>query len=106
MPKFSGYARYENTFSSDGKAPLLLTISDAHEGVEVFLNGTSQGIQIVPPFRYRLEEGLLQGENTLTIEVATTLERENSGKPDKTGRIKEPKTLSGITGSVSISRLA
>ena len=106
MPKFSGYARYENTFSSDGKAPLLLTISDAHEGVEVFLNGTSQGIQIVPPFRYRLEEGLLQGENTLTIEVATTLERENSGKPDITGRIKEPKTLSGITGSVIISRFA
>ena len=106
MPKFSGYARYENTFSSDGKAPLLLTISDAHEGVEVFLNGTSQGIQIVPPFRYRLEEGLLQGENTPTIEVATTLERENSGKPDVTGRIKEPKTFSGITGSVSIARFA
>ncbi len=93
MPKFSGFARYENSFSFDGEVPFLLTVSDAHEGVEVFLNGTSQGIQIVPPFRYRLEEGLLHGENTLTVEVATTLERENSGKPDITGQEPDPAML-------------
>ena len=102
QPKFSGFVRYQNTFSSDGTSPLLLEISDAHEGIEVFLNGKRVGIQIAPPFRYLLEAPLKAGTNNLIIEVATTLERENSGKPDVTGQIKEPTALSGITGTVTL----
>lgn len=102
QPKFSGFVRYRNTFVSDGTSPLFLTISDAHEGVEVFLNGKSLGIQVAPPFRYSLDAPLCAGTNELVIEVATTLERENSGIPDVTGQIKEPTSLSGITGAVCL----
>ena len=55
--------------------PFLL-ITDACEGVEVFVNGVSLGLQIVPTYRYDLTDVLKAGANTIAIEVATTLERE------------------------------
>lgn len=101
-PAFSGFVRYENTFEVDNISTYLLEITDAHEGVEVFVNGESVGIQIAPPFVYHLEEKLVIGENTIGIEVATTLEREMSVIPDFMGQIKEAKSLSGITGQVTL----
>ena len=74
QPEFSGFARYETTFTLDAPAALRLEITDAAEGVEVFLNGESAGIQIAPPFAYDLAGRA--GENILAIEVATTLERQ------------------------------
>lgn len=73
---FSGIIRYEKTIEVSEKKKAILEISDAHEGVEVFVNGTSLGIQIAPPFFYDLSEHLKSGENSLAIEVATTLERQ------------------------------
>ena len=60
----------------------------------------------MPPFRYDLTGAINEGKNELCIEVATTLERENSGTPDVTGQVKEPTSLSGITGMVSLRRRA
>ena len=53
-----------------------IEITDAYEGVEVFVNGESLGIQVAPPFRYDLGNKLHEGENVIAIEVATTLERQ------------------------------
>ncbi len=89
--KFSGFIRYETRFS--GKAQLL-EITDAYEGVEVFVNGQSTGIQVVPPFRYDLRSLTQEGENSLAIEVATTLERER-------GKTKNA-APTGITGEVAL----
>ena len=61
---------------------MLLEISDAHEGVEVFVNGTSLGIQIVPTYRYDLSSAVRDGEDELAIEVATTLERRDGKIPE------------------------
>lgn len=91
--KFSGCIRYETTFAGTATA---LEITDAHEGVEVFLNGKSLGIQIVPPFTYDLRDRTVDGENTLAIEVATTLERERSGVKNA--------APTGITGEVLLYR--
>ena len=66
----------------------ILEITDAYEGVEVFVNGKSLGIQVVPPYRYDLTEGLVKGTNELVIEVATTLERAMAQQPDIFGRMK------------------
>lgn len=99
-PKFSGFMRYTNSFYTQKDAQIYLEITDAHEGVEVFLNGQSLGIQIVPPFRYCLSGTLAAGRNELCIEVATTLDRENSDIPDVTGQPRVSTALSGITGSV------
>ena len=83
---------------------MLLEIEDASEGVEVFLNGTSLGIQIAPPFRYDLTGSLRQGENRLAIEVATTLERQCYPMMDPIRRKLFPKPAggSGLTGTVKL----
>lgn len=89
--KFSGIIRYETSFT--GKAHTL-EITDAYEGIEVFVNGRNAGIQVMPPFVYDLRGLTFEGENRLVIEVATTLERErNKGKAD---------APTGITGEVTL----
>ncbi len=89
--KFSGFIRYETTFTCPAKA---LEITEAYEGVEVFVNGQSAGIQVTAPFVYDLRELVKPGENRLVIEVATTLERER-------GNTKTA-APTGITGEVAI----
>lgn len=90
-PKFSGIIRYETSFSCPAQT---LEITEAYEGVEVFVNGTSLGIQVTAPFVYDLRGLVKDGENRLTIEVSTTLERERS-------RFKI-NTPTGITGDVAL----
>ena len=58
------------------------------------MNGQSAGIQVVPPFVYDLRGLCRDRENTLRIEVATTLERER-------GQTKKA-TPTGITGEVNL----
>ncbi len=104
QPLFSGFARYERNYDHQG-GRAVLEITDAYEGVEVFVNGESQDIQIAPPFRYDLTAALRPGENQLGIEVATTLERDTSALPNPMaewlGKTSEPPTVpSGISGQV------
>ena len=103
-PKFSGFLRYETNFPGKPGQEVLLEISDAEEGVEVFLNGQSLGIQIAPPFRYDLTDTVLAGENKLAIEVATTLERQTF--PMLKGYRKllatKPEAPTGLTGTVKL----
>ncbi len=103
QPKFSGFARYERSFQLGKTAGAVLEISDAHEGVEVFVNGQSAGIQVAPPFRYDITGLVKEGENYLRIEVATTLERQ-VGRRGLLGLLLTPKpsALSGITGEVAL----
>lgn len=100
-PMFSGFVRYETTFCWE-RTLCTLEIEDAGECVEVFLNGESLGLQLVPPFRYDLSAKLKSGENQLAIEVATTLERQMY--PRLSGYQKmlahEPQAMSGLTGNV------
>lgn len=104
-PEFSGFVRYENTYHCEHiPAQMLLTITDAHEGVEVFVNEKSLGIQVVPPYRYEISSYLHSGENTVCIEVATTLERETAKNPGIFLKAEEKTILdpTGITGEVYI----
>ena len=104
QPEFSGFARYETTFTLDTPAALRLTVTDAAEGVEVLLNGQSAGIQIAPPFACDLAGRA--GENILAIEVATTLERQCYPLLDGYRKMLAPKPTggSGLTGSVALYR--
>ena len=88
--KFSGIIRYETGFSQPAQT---LEITDAYEGVEVFLNGESLGIQVIAPFVYDLRGKVQADENHLAVEVATTLEREQGGKNA---------APTGITGEVNL----
>lgn len=99
---FSGYIAYRarierNDLVKKGKNCLcgILKITDAGEDVEVFVNGRSAGIQIIPPFCYDIASLLQPGNNEIRIEVATTLERER-----KVGK-KQWQSI-GIFGKVNI----
>lgn len=93
---FSGYLAYEKVFHMERTSQrTILEITDAGEDVEVFLNGKSLGIQVLPPFLYDITEEVQPGDNILRIEVATTLEREN-----RANRHRQAPT--GLTGSVRL----
>ncbi len=98
-PGFDGIVRYCTLFDYE-QGEVDLEITDAYEGVEVFVNGLSLGIQVIPGYRYRLTDCCRKGRNELIIEVATTLERtgpvlQSSSYPGKTGK-------TGITGAVNL----
>lgn len=89
--KFSGFIRYETSFNQPAQT---LEITDAYEGVEVFVNGQSAGIQVTAPFVYDLRGLVREGENHLVIEVATTLERERGSTKNA--------APTGIVGDVAL----
>ena len=105
---FSGFIRYEKEIEIGVPVKAVLEITDAYEGVEVFVNGESLGIQVVPSFIYDLTDHLVPGKNTLTIEVATTLERQMS--KDRAammrewflGTRKKEMAPTGLTGEVHL----
>lgn len=101
-PEFSGFVRYETTFQAEKDDQIWLEITDAYEGVEIFVNGRSLGIQIVPVYRFDLSGVLITGENRIQIEVATTLEREMAKNSGPYGQPTEPKSKSGISGMVNL----
>ena len=103
---WSGIARYENALEAEAGKRYLLTISDAGEAVEVFVNGKSLGYQIVPEYQFDLTEAVKPGQNAVRIEVATTLEREMSTTPDRMdvlmGKDTTPHCASGLNGTVKL----
>ena len=106
-PGFSGFVRYEKNLQVEGRIQhTVLEISDAYEGVEVFVNGMSLGIQIIPVFRFDLTPCLRAGKNEIRIEVATTLEREAVSFPSRWAAAGMPKpevtVPSGINGTVRL----
>jgi hypothetical protein len=104
QPEFSGYARYTATFQTERTEGLVLAVTNASEGVEVFVNGQSAGIQIVPAYRYDISALAKRGLNELTIDVATTLERKCYPLLNARWRAigKGPDSGSGITGEARL----
>lgn len=105
-PDFSGWVRYENKILLSEAKRTVLTISDAYEGVEVFVNDVSAGVQIVPTYRFDITDLVIKGENRITIEVSTTLERERASAKNQTvtEKLMRRKVLAptGITGEVKV----
>ncbi|MDO5138125.1 MAG: hypothetical protein Q4D71_06635 [Oscillospiraceae bacterium] len=103
---FSGFVRYETDIEISGKEKAVLEITDAYEGVEVFVNGKSLGIQVVPGFIYDLSGYVAEGMNHLVIEVATTLERQMKAASKFNlrnfvmGMGGKPKDPTGLNGEV------
>lgn len=106
QPEFSGFVRYEKPlYVRKSYISCLLIVEDAAEGVEVFVNGRSLGIQISSPFQYEIGKDLQQGENSICIEVATTLERAmaetvNAARQEFGLAACVPSGASGICGKV------
>lgn len=78
-PTFSGIIRYEKTLSLPHSfSAARLTLEEVYDSVRLWVNGEDAGMQMLPPFSFDLTGLLRQGENTLRIEVSTTLEREQA----------------------------
>lgn len=103
-PEFSGFVRYENSFLAEGNEKVVLEVTNAAEGVELFVNGQSAGIQIVAPYLFDITGLVKKGENEIAIEVATTLERETVHHYGINAKMTENKisSFSGITGQVML----
>ena len=99
-PEFSGFYRYETKIHTDNLKSAVLRIEDAYESAEVFVNGKAVGMRTAQPYYYEL--GNLDGEVTLAIEVATTLERKAAAMGADVAGMGVPAPLSpaGIVGKV------
>ncbi len=106
-PNFSGFIAYENTFLLEEAAEeLVMTITDAYEGVEVWVNGQNAGMAITRPYEFEIGSLVMPGENQLRIEVATTLQRKMSGKGDMMAMLTgvAPMEPTGLVGEVLLER--
>ena len=104
-PYFSGVVRYEASFTSSEGAHEL-ELENAYESAEVWVNGEYAGERICPPYRFDLTGLCREGENTLRIEVRTTLERKVYQMMGGKGMFGAPMmnvvTPSGIVGKVTV----
>lgn len=74
-PNFSGFIRYENNINIPNMnlEKAILTIDNAFEGVELWINQEHIGMKICPPYEFRIGQFLKPGKNRIQIEVANTL---------------------------------
>lgn len=101
--EFSGWFKYENSFTAEDTGNYYLEITDAFEVVTLYINDKKVSTQIFAPFVFDISDFVVAGANNIRIEIATTLEREMLSQPDMFGRPKtEPAFGSGILGDVNI----
>lgn len=105
---FSGFIRYEADFDfsgSDGKTPVVLSLDNAYEGVEVWINDIYSGMCICPPYNFDVTGAVRSGKNSVRIEVATTLYRKAKCMEDPNSPFSNPPVVMdpiGIVGDVTI----
>lgn len=102
IPDFGGFICYKKNVEILDTKKVILTITGENEGVELFINGKSAGIQIVPEYRYDISEYIHLGINELRIETATTLERVVPGKVYPGMEPQKPQNHCGIDGKISL----
>ncbi len=106
-PDFSGFICYETSLEYQGstQVPVVLSVDNAYEGVEVWVNDVYAGMAICPPYEFNITDGIKEGKNTVRIEVATTLVRkvnklQGSSHPfSEAANVMDP---TGIVGNVWI----
>ena len=77
LPNFSGNIRYEWQQKIAGPGKYLLDLGRVGEAAEVFVNGESTGIRIVPPYVFDIST-VKPGTNKLTVIVSN-----NSGHRER-----------------------
>ncbi|MCX7657544.1 MAG: hypothetical protein N2Z57_02590, partial [Oscillospiraceae bacterium] len=101
-PDFSGYFRYETSINLEKAKKAVLQIENVFDSAEVFVNGKSASLLVSQPFKYDISPLLIEGENHIAVEVATTLERKISamGADFVSLNLKAPLSPTGIIGKV------
>lgn len=79
---FAGIIRYEKKVTLDQKPNMAyLKAEHVYEVMRVMVNGEEAGYQLTPPYQMEIGKYLNKGENTITIEVATTPARDQINYP-------------------------
>ena len=103
-PTFSGLIRFEKTFMLDEKPEEAWFLPEqVFESLRLRVNGQDAGLCFAPPYALEIASFLKAGENTLTVEVATTPARDQLNMPqppfDFSHEALEP---TGMFGTVSL----
>ncbi len=70
---YSGSCKYKTKFMRPkNEGEVLLDLGEVHYSCEVFLNGKSQGVRIMMPYRYTFRAEDMEKENILEIRVSNT----------------------------------
>lgn len=72
LPRFSGHMQYETTFPMDGvleHMQVILDLGVVGESASLLVNGVDIGDAIVPPYRFDITDALVDGVNSVVVEV-------------------------------------
>lgn len=100
LAKFSGHFKYSSDFKlSDTVGRGIIDLGDVFEVAELYINDKLVGIKIAPPYKFTLEEGILnEGKNTIAVIVTNTLDKQVFEILSTT----EPIQPSGMIGDIKI----
>lgn len=93
-PHFCGTVRYETIFLSNG-GRAVIDLGEAHEISTLYLNEKCVGTEICPPHKYEID--LVNGKNTLKIDVVTNPAYRERDKYSKFIMLKPSGVLGDIT---------
>ena len=102
LPRFSGTLRYESKFEyrKDVQTQrIFLDLGDAYEIAEVWVNGKHAGVRICPPYSIEITDMVIDGPNTLCIDVTNTLAKKCGSNGLDRAMPQEP---SGLIGPVRL----
>ena len=74
---FSGSCKYRTTFKkpqTDGD--IVIDLGKVNVSCELFVNGISQGVRVMPPYTFKVNKELLKDENVLEVRVSNTVANE------------------------------
>ncbi|MDO8686039.1 MAG: glycosyl hydrolase [Clostridiales bacterium] len=80
LPDFSGTLRYENKFkynNENSSRKVLLDFGEVYETAEVWINRHPVGVRICPPYHFDITDFVIDGENTVRIDVTNTLAKKH-----------------------------
>ena len=103
-PSFSGIMRYEKRFSlNEQPEEAWFTASQVFDVLRLTVNGEDAGVCLTPPWALQVAQFLRPGENSITVEVASTPARDQMNFPqppfDFSHEALEP---TGMFGSVAL----
>lgn len=103
-PSFSGLMRYEKRFTlPEQPEEAWFTAEHAFDVLRLTVNGEDAGVCLTPPWALEIAEHLRPGENTITVEVASTPARDQLNIPqppfDFSHEALEP---TGMFGSIEL----
>ncbi len=90
MTHFSGTLTYEQTFQAKKSTHAILDLGEVYEIAQVWLNGQEVGVKMWSPYRFDVENNLIDGENNLKIKVTNS----------RANEMDQLSLLSGLIGPV------